>query len=81
MYIITGTPFFISFYEIYFKMKKLLCIFHAVWNISVAVIGIHFAISKCKAIIQILFVKKTNMPNSVKSLGYIKYYSSDLKTC
>ena len=49
MYIITGTPFFISFYDIYFKMKKLLHIFHAVWNISIAVIGIHFAICEVRS--------------------------------
>ena len=49
MYIITGTPFFISFYDIYFKMKKLLHIFHAVWNISITVIGIHFAICEVQS--------------------------------
>ena len=36
------------------KQKKLLRIFHALWNISIAVIGIHFAIWECDAIIRTL---------------------------
>ena len=50
-------------------MKKLLCIFHAVWNISVAVIEIHFAIYE---------VQSDNSNPATSSLTYFWRYCIDL---